>query len=72
MKVEVQSRFRGIWTEYLGCPHYHGIQDSVAVCDANEMRPCIYEIYHADGCEVFREILKEWKEEIFLKGGGNG
>lgn len=72
----VQASLNGMWRELLdGCPHRHGVKDSVDVCDANEMRPCVYET--GDGpCELFQEILKEWAEELerdhyeeFLKAG---
>ena len=60
----VQASLRGMYKETLGgCPHRHGMRDSVDVCDANEMRPCIYGT--GDGsCELFQEIIAEWREEL--------
>jgi len=60
----VQATLNGMWQELLGgCPHRHGVRDSVDICDANEMRPCIYET--GDGsCELFQEIIVEWREEL--------
>lgn len=59
----IQPRLRGLWQDIVsGCPHRHGFMDSVDLCDANEMSPCVYEL--GDGpCELFQEILDEWKEE---------
>ena len=60
----VQASLRGMYKEALGgCPHRHGVRDSVDVCDANEMRPCVYET--GDGpCEIFQGIIAEWREEL--------
>ena len=62
----VQASLRGMYKEALGgCPHRHGVRDSVDACDANEMRPCVYET--GDGpCEVFQEILEEWRVEFAI------
>lgn len=64
MDIEaIQASLNGVWRDAVGgCPHYHGQRDSVGVCDANEMRPCVYET--GDGpCETFLEILEEWRIE---------
>lgn len=60
----VQASLNGMWRETLGgCPHKHGVMDSIDVCDANEMRPCVYET--GDGpCELFQQILEEWRIEL--------
>jgi hypothetical protein len=60
----VQTTMRGVWrAPLMGCPHMHGVQDSVDVCDMLEMTPCVYETYQSsEGCEIFREVLKEWHE----------
>lgn len=69
----VQRRLVGMWGRTLeGCPHRHGVKDSIDCCDADEMRPCFYEVYHDQfegmmGCEIFQEILAEWKEELEVK-----
>ena len=53
-----------LWREKLnGCPHYHAYPEGVGVCDANEMRPCVYETDPGASCEILQEILKEWQEE---------
>jgi len=63
-KHDVQASLRGMYREALdGCPHRHGVRNSVDACDANEMRPCIYET--SDGpCELFQEIIAGWREEL--------
>ena len=60
----IQACLNGMWRERLdGCPHRHEVRDSVDICDANEMRPCIYET--GDGpCELFQKIIKEWREVL--------
>ena len=60
----VQANLPGMWRGLLeGCPHKHGVRDSVDACDMNEMRPCIYET--SDGpCETFQEIIAGWREEL--------
>ena len=60
----VQASLRGMYRGIVGgCPHKHGVRDSVDTCDANEMRPCIYET--GDGpCELFQEIIEEWRKEL--------
>lgn len=73
----VQASLRGVWREDVnGCPHLHGQRDSVSCCDAFKMAPCVYET--GDGpCELFQEILEEWKTEmapkthVFTPGGQN-
>lgn len=63
-ELDRQLRFRGLWDRsYKGCPHQIGKQDSVSVCEADEMRPCIYELSNDGGCKLFKEILEEWREE---------
>ncbi len=63
-----QCRLRGVRVLPLhreGCPHRYGVRDTVDRCDAMEGTPCIYETYEADqGCETFREILREIEEEV--------
>ena len=63
--METQQRFRGMWkipfTE--GCPHRKHYAEGIDVCEENEMRPCLYETGNGP-CEVFQEILKEWREEL--------
>ena len=63
----VQAHLNGIWTKSLdGCPHLHKRMDDLNRCDANEMRPCIYET--EDGpCELFQEILEEWAKELSIE-----
>jgi len=59
----VQAHLNAMWLERLGgCPHYHGHPEGVGSCDADEMRSCIYDI-NGGSCEVFQEILEEWKKE---------
>lgn len=64
---EHQSRLCGmrvlpLWRE--GCPHRYGMRGWVDACDLNEGRPCVYETNEAiQGCETFREILREIEEE---------
>ena len=64
----VQASLNGMWRSTLGgCPHRHGVRDSVDVCDANEMRPCIYEVREGS-CELFQQILEEWMRELEICG----
>lgn len=66
----VQASLSGVWRENVnGCPHLHGQRDSVSRCDAFKMTPCVYETGNGP-CELFQEILEEWKTEIMT--GGNG
>ncbi len=62
----VQASLNGVWRKTTdGCPHRHGCKDWVDLCDANEMRPCVYETAEAiNGCELFRQILDEWRIEF--------
>ena len=59
----VQTHLLGFWRDTTsGCPHLHKRPD-IDGCDANEMRPCVYEI--GDGpCQIFQEILEEWRIEF--------
>lgn len=65
---EHQARLPGIRVHPLateGCPHRYGIPDWVDGCDLNKGRPCAYETFEAvQGCEIFREIIREIQEEI--------
>ena len=57
----VQASLNGVWRSKTdGCPHLHRRED-IDRCDANEMRPCVYET--GDECELFQEILEEWRLE---------
>jgi len=61
----VQAHLNGVWNStHHGCPHIHGMPDGPYLCDTNKMRPCIYEIHHINGCELFQEILEEWRIEL--------
>ncbi|MDO8671853.1 MAG: hypothetical protein Q7O66_10550, partial [Dehalococcoidia bacterium] len=68
---EHQSRLPGIRVRPLskeGCPHCYGRKDWVDSCDLNEGRPCVYETSEAEqGCDVFREILREIEEDMGLR-----
>lgn len=65
---EHQCRLRGIRVLPVhkeGCPHRYGMRDWVDCCDISEGRPCVYETFEAEqGCEVFREILREIETEM--------
>lgn len=62
---EIQSSFPGMWVTPLTCPHRHGSPDGVDRCTESEMRPCIYETAESvHGCELLRQMIKEWKEEV--------
>ncbi|MDO8672436.1 MAG: hypothetical protein Q7O66_13555 [Dehalococcoidia bacterium] len=68
---EHQSRLRGIRVLPVykeGCPHRYGRRDWVDCCDAMEGTPCVYETSEAsEGCDVFREILREIEEDMGLR-----
>jgi len=54
-----------VWRKKLdGCPHYHPDMDGPGRCDTNEMRACIYDIAKDGRCELFEEILEEWRIEL--------
>jgi len=56
----VQASLNGVWRSNTnGCPHIH--KGEIDRCDANEMRICVYET--GDKCELFQEILEEWRKE---------
>lgn len=58
----VQTNLNGVWrTKYGGCPHLH--RGDIDLCDANEMRSCIYETGNGP-CEIFESILAEWRLEL--------
>ena len=60
----VQTSLNGVWRDRLnGCPHLHCRADDVDRCDANEMRPCVYET-DSGPCETWEEILEEWTREL--------
>ena len=64
-KHDEQLALKGMWVEPLeGCPHRHGVADSVDVCDVDEMRHCIYELADNGSCELFQEIIHEWREKL--------
>lgn len=60
---ELEER-RQLFSAARTCPYRRGHEDSVDTCDENENRPCVYELCNMPGagCEVFRSILKEWRE----------
>jgi len=58
----VQVHLPGMWiSRYDGCPHLRHQTEGPDSCDANEMRPCLYEM--AMACELFQEIIEEWRQE---------
>lgn len=57
----VQAHLNGVWTRPLGCPHFH--PGDIDKCDANEMRPCVYETDSHPFCDIFHQILEEWRVE---------
>jgi len=60
---EIQVALIGVWRDLKGgCPHYHNSTEGVARCDANEMRPCIFETDHKP-CALFGKIIAEWEVE---------
>ena len=62
-EMVVQAHLRGVWTRPLGCPHIH--LGDIDKCDANEMRPCVFETDHDHPtCDIFREVLEEWRKEF--------
>ena len=59
----VQANLKGVWRNRSdGCPHLHRQREGCDTCDANENRPCVYET--GDRCELFQEILEEWRMEL--------
>ena len=62
----VQASLNGMWRGVLeSCPHRRGVRDSVDACDANKMRPCIYETdKNPIPCELFQQIIEEWRIEL--------
>lgn len=62
-----QARLKGMWVNFTeGCPHLIKRPD-VNRCSINDCRACRYEL--DETCDVFRQILAEWKEEyLALKG----
>jgi len=59
----VQTHLNGVWRDKKdGCPHIH--LGDIDCCDANEMRPCVYETGDGRPCEIFKEILEEWRREL--------
>ena len=58
----VQTRLPGVWFRITeGCPHRHGTPEGVDLCEENEMRVC--ELETGKRCELFDEIIEEWKKE---------
>jgi len=63
MGMEVQSSLKGVWRKTIdGCPHLHNFEEGPARCDLQDMTVCVYEL--GGRCDIFREILEEWKERL--------
>ncbi len=62
--MEVQASLRGVWQKDTDCPHRHGFPEGPDRCDAENMSVCGYELGNGFRCEIFAEILEEWKEQL--------
>jgi len=62
-KLDAQMAFNMRRSAYPGCPHARSDGEGPTRCSFNEMRVCCLESAFPQPCEIYGEILEEWRLE---------